>query len=65
MKHRKFFDVNIQNYEAIKSYIKNQRYEIITINDSPYLSNKDFEIVKPMINLALDTILPNKSSFEI
>lgn len=64
-KRRKFFNIEMGNCKDIQSYIINQRYDIITINDSPYLSNDDFMVVKPMVNQALDSILPNKSAFEI
>ena len=65
MKRRKYFTISIDNYEEILLAINNQKYDIITINDSPRLSYDDFLLVKPRINQALDDLLPNKSIFEI
>ena len=65
MKNRKLFVVGKGNTKEIISAISKQQYDIITINDSPRLSDDDFQLIKPRINQALDSLLPNKSSFEL
>lgn len=65
MERRKLFRVMPENTAEIISAIEGQQYDIVSVNDSPILSQNDFEIIKPKINNALDALLPNKSSFEI
>ncbi len=47
----------------IEMYIRKQRYAMICLNDSPLLH--DFESVRTRLAEALETILPEKSGFEI
>ncbi len=46
----------------IEEYIRAQRYAMICLNDSPHL--KDFEGVRGRLAAALESILPDKSSYE-
>lgn len=57
-KYFKYLDDNSETVDAII----NRKYKIICINDA-YL-DIDFEKAKKVINIALDNILPEKSSFE-
>lgn len=65
MKHRRLFNVDINNIDEIAEAIRRQYYDVITVNDNPNISPSDFEHAKSTINSAFETILPNKSSFEI
>ena len=65
MKQRKLFSPTLSNCDEIISSIKQQKYDIITINDNPLLSRNDFTTIKPRINEALDSLLSHKSDFEI
>lgn len=65
MKNRILYDVSSENIEEVANAIKQQRYDIISINDNPLLSYEGFIQAKETINAALNDILPNKSSFEI
>ena len=65
MKRRKFFSPSLDNCDEIVASILEQKYDIITINDNPSLSNNDFTTIKPRINESLNSLLPNKSRFEI
>lgn len=64
-RRRMFYNVFDDNIEKIEEAIRKQRYDIITINDNPRLSLSGFEHAKPLLNAALASILPDKSSFEI
>ena len=55
----------MENYNEIITVLNQQKCDIITINDGPNLSEEDFIKIKPLINQALDNLLPNKSTFEI
>lgn len=57
-----FFDINKDIKEIIKT-IENPRNKMICINDG--VESLDFEKKKILIHQAFDTILPNKSNFEI
>ena len=61
----KYFSPSLDNCDEIVASILEQKYDIITINDNPSLSNNDFTTIKPRINEALNSLLPNKSRFEI
>ena len=65
MKRRKMFSPSLSNCDEIITSIIQQKYDIISINDDPLLSNTDFMTIKPRINEALDSLLPDKSIFEI
>lgn len=65
MKRRKLFCASLENYNEIITVLNQQKCDIITINDGPNLSEEDFIKIKPLINQALDNLLPNKSTFEI
>ena len=65
MKQRKMFSPSLSNCDEIITSIIQQKYDIISINDNPLLSNTDFMTIKPRINEALDSLLPDKSFFEI
>ena len=65
MKRRKLFSPSLSNCDEIITSIIQQKYDIISINDNPLLSNTDFMAIKPRINEALDSLLPDKSIFEI
>ena len=65
MKQRKMFSPSLSNCDEIITSIIQQKYDIISINDDPLLSNTDFMEIKPRINEALDSLLPDKSIFEI
>lgn len=49
--------------EKLISAIRDQKREILVTNDSDNVS--DFELLKSKINMAFETILPEKSSYEI
>lgn len=59
------YNVSANIIEEIKKSIIEQRYDIICVNDNPSLPYKDFIYAKTEINQAFDSILPNKSSFEV
>ena len=65
MKRRKMFAPSLSNCDEIITSIIQQKYDIISINDNPLLSNTDFMAIKPRINEALNSLLPDKSNFEI
>ena len=65
MKQRKMFSPSLTNCDEIITSIIQQKYDIITINDNPLLSITDYMTIKPRINEALDSLLPDKSIFEI
>lgn len=46
----------------VESYIRSQKYAMICLNDSPLLV--DFDGVQRRLAAALETILPNRSSYE-
>ncbi|MFB7138930.1 Stealth CR1 domain-containing protein [Gottfriedia sp. NPDC056225] len=46
----------------VENVIKNQKYKMVCINDSPEL---DFEIAQPILKNAFEDLLYDKSSFEI
>ena len=54
---------NIPIIDDISDCIRKQKKNIIVINDSPLLT--DFEKAKKEINAAFETILSQKSSFEL
>ena len=49
--------------DHICDIIKNQRYDMISVNDPPTVVN--FELVAKKLQNAFDMILPDKSSFEV
>jgi len=55
------FDINENILESILTIIKNQKKNIIVLNDS---ANINFDNTKNKINKAFNNILPEKSSFE-
>ena len=65
IKQRKYFSPSLTNCDEIITSIIQQKYDIITINDNPLLSITDYMTIKPRINEALDSLLPDKSIFEI
>lgn len=58
----KYFVMSNNNSKLI-SCIKKRKYKIICINDAHL--NVDFEKAQAEVNNALDTIFPNKSTFEV
>lgn len=57
-----YFDISSENKKLIDA-IKKQRYTIVCLNDSAEI--EDFEKTKKEIIDAFETILPEKSSFEL
>jgi hypothetical protein len=47
----------------IETYVRTARYAMICLNDSPLL--QDFEEVRRRLHAAFETILPEKSSYEL
>ena len=62
-KECKYEDLKEDNYLNVANEIMNQKYKQICLNDVD--SNIDFEKMKKEINDAFESILPEKSSFEI
>jgi hypothetical protein len=63
-KLRKYIEVkNLNDAKKVASAIKSKKYQMYCPNDAVEDEN-DFEPIKNMINDALKSILPNKSSFE-
>ena len=58
----KCFYVDKNNYQEIANIIRNQEIQMICMNEN--CINEEFALVKTEINRALETILPEKSSFE-
>lgn len=61
----RLLNIDDENYVQLEGFceeIKNQKYKMICINDDKVLN---FEETKNKINQALDSILPEKSSFEL
>ncbi len=56
-----YYQVSDENCANIAAFIRERRKPLITINDAPM---DDFETAKSVINSSLDSILPEKSSFE-
>lgn len=61
-KNGKYFDINNVTLNEITNIIKQQSYKQICINDTREI--EDFEKTKNIIQMAFETILPNKSKFE-
>lgn len=59
----KVYFVDIGNYKEIAEDIRGQKRQMICINEN--CTDEEFKIVKQEINSAFETILPEKSSFEI
>ena len=59
----KTFEINDNEINEIINCIKNKTYKQICMNDSREIT--DFESMKNLIKEAFDSILPNKSEFEI
>ena len=58
----KMFLVDKANVQEAAEAIRNQAYPVISLNE---VSSKDFEEIKKIIAEALETILPEKSGFEL
>ena len=58
----KFYEINRKNCKEIASEIEEQKYQMISINES--CVGEEFDFVKKRINLALERVLPGKSEFE-
>ena len=56
------FLVDKANVQEAAEAIRNQAYPVISLNE---VSSKDFEEIKKIIAEALETILPEKSGFEL
>ncbi len=52
-------------YKDIAKDIRNQKYKMVCINDSWDVNKENFDTIKHEINAAFDSILPQKSSFEL
>lgn len=59
--HKKYFDLDA-NIDRIVNAIKRQEYKEIVLNDADV---SDYEAVMKKISSAFETILPEKSSFEL
>jgi hypothetical protein len=55
-------DLNEARIGDIEGYIRDRRYAMVCLNDSPALG--DFETVHRRLIAAIDAILPDKSSYE-
>lgn len=62
-KECKYEALTNDTYKAVAEKIKNQKYKQMCLNDID--GNNDFEMIKKEINDAFESILPEKSSFEI
>lgn len=63
---RKFKNIRTKkDAEIVAKNIENNNFQMYCINDALDENNEDFQYCKNVINNALNTILPNKSSFEI
>lgn len=62
-KQSKYITISDYNINDITTLIKKQQNNIIVLNDSIKIT--DFELAKKQINNALESILPEKSSFEL
>jgi len=58
------YNISKDNINEAATAIKEQNYDIISINDNPRISHEEFILAKSQINQALDFILPYKSAFE-
>lgn len=58
----KSFVVNINNYKSIAKDIANRKYQMVSLNEN--CTEKEFEMIKSEINSVLNTLFPEKSSFE-
>lgn len=56
-----YYQISDENYTDVASFIRERKKPLITINDAPM---ENFETVKEVINASLESILPDKSSFE-
>lgn len=56
------FTVTIENYRDIAKDIKEQKYQMISLNEK--CSQEEFSVIRKEINGALEKILPEKSTFE-
>lgn len=59
-----YYDV-CKNLDDLVNAIKSQKHMMVCINDSPEITNDNFEQIRDCINDAFKTILPEKSSFEL
>lgn len=58
-----YFGVKKENCQSIAEVIKKQKYSQVCLND--VANESEFEEIKQVINSALESILPEKSSFEV
>lgn len=58
----KYYNVTINNYKKIAEDILNRRYQFVCLNEQ--CTPEEFELIKEEINIALQKIYPDKSSFE-
>lgn len=59
----KYYNVSKNNYKKIADDILNRRYQFVCLNEQ--CTPEEFELIKHDINAALETIYPEKSSFEL
>ena len=59
----KSFLVTMQNYKEVAEVIRQQKLQMISINED--CTAEEFDIIKAEINSAFQKILPEKSSYEI
>ena len=59
-----YYDMS-KELNTLEEAIKTQRHMMVCINDTPEITKDIFEHAKKIINAAFETILPEKSSFEI
>jgi hypothetical protein len=71
---RKYVEIRtLQDSYMVSNDIKSNKYTFYCINDDIFkgrytkedMSQENFELSKELIKKALDTILPNKSKFEL
>lgn len=54
-----------QGYKVISNDIKKQRHLMVCINDNPDVTKENFETIRSSISEALESILPEKSTYEL
>lgn len=62
LKKGRFFEINTNTLDEICSVIEHQKYMQICVNDAVDIDN--FEMMSEKLQLAFESILPNKSAFE-
>ncbi|MBE6288008.1 MAG: glycosyl transferase [Mediterranea massiliensis] len=62
-KDGKYYSISEESIEEIERVITSQNCNLLVLNDSNEI--KSFETIKNRINNAFETILPNKSDFEL